>query len=143
MGRLQPGQSPPHLVIRRDAMVLTAKLRPVGSVNIVAVGKMRGLADKALLAADARGRSLLAESGHPSSFLSEYLEDSEVIATLKNSGHVPHVVHLMEAMNILRYVKVSGVDETPIRYGTGVPRLMTHTDDGAMLLPPDTILVWV
>lgn len=142
------GQVAPHLRERADAIALCAKIRPVGSVNVEALSKERGLAARRILEFEKRGQELLDAQYDSTHTLQAYHDE---VCQLK-PGHVilycgelctPYIVQYIEATDSTRLIRVQGVREKKMNFATAKPRIFTETEEGAMLLPDGTVLVWL
>lgn len=143
------GQVAPHLRERADAIALCAKVRPVGSVNVEALSKERGIAARRILEFEKRGQELL-DSQYEVSIDTLQAYHDEVCQL--NPGHVilycgelctPYIAQYIEATDSIRLIKVQGVREKKMNFATAKPRIFTETEEGAMLLPDGTVLVWL
>lgn len=131
---------------KSSALALAAKYRPVGCVDISKEPTSRSLVERNRRSNEALGRLLLAreQTDDYVSTLDDYITNILLPVNERNSKWCrPHVVVYMPATRTLRYVKIVSVNKELYRMPSGAPRLYVTTEDGEMLLPQTTNVVWL
>lgn len=142
MPRLSIGQVPAHIALRHNAMAVTAKFRPLGSQNMERLRKSMSLRDRQVVQNQDRGMVLVSELRGvlARTDLGKYHADTsrdEVVAD-------PYLVYYEASSDTIQFLCIKAVSPEKIKVGsTAAIRIVTHTDEGAMVLPDETLVLWM